>query len=714
MNSYWMWLIFSIGKCRLRFLQYRRTWPQGLTSVLLLCYLHGTNANAKVAKEYIELQILRARACTFAHALLIAGRHVTMAHSRQDTASIIASVPTMRVKRCHTRLLVLLHVVVNARGFTNPPLLPSHLTRGGDNLQDDAQIDQYIEDLIATVDSSSESSSEDVRDDIEVDVDVEKVDQEGREITMDGASDDAEDENDLSDAPVETFEEEKSTKEIEDLDNDELRISLQVEGNEEVDDNEATSDSNETPKRTKRRKKRNASGDQESQDGQASGEEDSQSKGNAVPLSERAVGPSRPNALYRFLLNQGRIGHIFVLICVLITELITTYIPPLARLLAFIFSFILPSDRVEGGSASFGRGPRDPLQKVNEQYAAFVTSDGSSVRGIQRKKHARKADEQAAEKLRRVGSIQDAKFRHVSVDFMHRHGIGSYRDSEKSEDIVVYQERGAMTKSAGGDEEESDVDWVVEALSTEQEKEEATRPIETSFGVGLGSDGATISVGVQFGASNKSRKKKRQSTLAEAAFERTPLPKRKPAGPRTSDRDGGGGVIGRIRAAGANSLMSRSLLGAYPGDAVPPSEAGSANGVTALAEKYGYGDWSDDEESDDDDFEVESSRRKVKKKRNSKKHKRRKPSSPSGVSFQFGMSSSSESSRKTTTPKRPSSTSRRHEDSAKTSISSTNRFDILTGQATSSLPERKRVEVRPPMEKLNFATEKAKRRKDED
>jgi hypothetical protein len=104
----------------------------------------------------------------------------------------------------------------------------------------------------------------------------------------------------------------------------------------------------------------------------------------------------------------------------LITELITTYIPPLARLLAFIFSFILSPERVEG-SGSFRRGPRGPVQKVNEQYAAFVSSDGTSVRGKQRKKQVRKADEQAAEKLRRVGSIQDAKFRHVSVDFMKRY-----------------------------------------------------------------------------------------------------------------------------------------------------------------------------------------------------------------------------------------------------------------------------------------------------
>jgi hypothetical protein len=271
-----------------------------------------------------------------------------------------------------------------------------------------------------------------------------------------------------------------------------------------------------------------------------------------------------------------------------------------------------------------------------------------------------------------------------------------------------------MTKSAGVEEEESDVEWVVEALSAEHEEEETTSPIQTSFGVDVGSDGAKISLGVQLGSLNNSRTKKRRSTLAEAATERTPVPKRKPTGPRTSDRDGGGGVIGRIRAAGAKSRMSRSLLGAYPGDAVPLSEAGSANGVTALAEKYGYGDWSSDDEESDDEFEVGSSRKILKKKRGSRKRKTSIPSSSLGVSFQFGMSSGSESFRRATTPKRPASTTRRNEDSVKTSIPSTKRSKILPDRATSSLPERKRVEVRPPMEKLNFATEMAKRRRDED
>jgi hypothetical protein len=330
----------------------------------------------------------------------------------------------MKVKRCHARLLVLFYITVKARGFSNPPLPSQQLTRGGDNLQDD-QIDEYIEELLATVDSTSESSSEDVRGDI--DLDVEQDYQEGYpDSKMDGASDvcasdDVEVADDLSDMPVETVENQESVEEIEESNNDELKIFLQVEDDEEPDGQEATSGSPEPPSmRTKPRKKRSSGDKEQTQNGQTVGEEKPELKEEVTPLPERAVGPARPNALYRFLLNQGRIGHIVVLICVLITELITTYIPPLARLLAFIFSFILSPERVEG-SGSFRRGPRGPVQKVNEQYAAFVSSDGTSVRGKQRKKQVRKADEQAAEKLRRVGSIQDAKFRHVSVDFMKRY-----------------------------------------------------------------------------------------------------------------------------------------------------------------------------------------------------------------------------------------------------------------------------------------------------
>jgi hypothetical protein len=58
-----------------------------------------------------------------------------------------------------------------------------------------------------------------------------------------------------------------------------------------------------------------------------------------------------------------------------------------------------------------------------------------------------------------------------------------------------------------------------------------------------------------------------------------------------SDRDGGSGVLGRLRAATSENFLSRHLMGAYPGDALPIEEAGNANGLFDLARKYGYKDW---------------------------------------------------------------------------------------------------------------------------
>jgi hypothetical protein len=136
--------------------------------------------------------------------------------------------------------------------------------------------------------------------------------------------------------------------------------------------------------------------------------------------------PRRPNALYRFFLNQGRIGHILVMFCVFVVEFVINYIPPLAHILGFILTFLLPKedDHLLGYRRRAGGAP----QKVNARYAAFVSSDGSSVRGKKRKEQVQQADKQALEKLRRVGSIQDSKFRHVSIDFMKRYVNSLYND----------------------------------------------------------------------------------------------------------------------------------------------------------------------------------------------------------------------------------------------------------------------------------------------
>ena len=330
----------------------------------------------------------------------------------------------MRLQRWHTSLVLILCIVVSAEAFSNPAF-SSQLMRGGDTAEEDQQIDEYIEDLIASIDSSSQSSSEDIRDDIEV-VETDGITEEvGRregqaieDVDVIHANSDAEledDEEEHIDAASEKGRTLLTRKEAEDDEVKDVSIGKEAESGLQ----KKSSSSDETTaviKRQSRGKKRASS----AEDGGTTTTEDMAVELETTP-SQQPLGPARPNALYRFLLNQGRIGHVVVMICVLVVEFINTFIPPLAHFLAFIFSFFSSPDESEKGGSYRQGTARGPVQKVNAQYAAFVSSDGTSVRGKQRKKAVRKADEQAAEKLRRVGSVQEAKFRHVSEDFMKRY-----------------------------------------------------------------------------------------------------------------------------------------------------------------------------------------------------------------------------------------------------------------------------------------------------
>lgn len=319
---------------------------------------------------------------------------------------------------------------MSAQAFTNPALTSSSLMRGGDTAEEDQQIDEYIEDLIASVDSSSDYSSDDVRDDVEA-VGITRIVEEaggrkGRAIEeVDVIRGQSEEDHDEEEEVMEPHDKDRS-----------LLARKEVDGDEVEDvavDKAASLPSDVTTTTTVKRKKRTIKSSlttttTKDEEGTTI-TQDTAVEQETTPPQAQLIGPARPNALYRFLLNQGRVGHFVVMICVLIVEFITTYIPPLAHLLAFLFSFVSSSSDKAQGGGSYRRGaPRGPVEKVNAQYAAFVSSDGTSVRGKQRKKAARKVDEQAAEKLRRVGSVQEAKFRHVSNDFMKRYVCFDERD----------------------------------------------------------------------------------------------------------------------------------------------------------------------------------------------------------------------------------------------------------------------------------------------
>jgi hypothetical protein len=149
-------------------------------------------------------------------------------------------------------------------------------------------------------------------------------------------------------------------------------------------------------------------------------------------------------------------------------------------------------------------------------------------------------------------------------------------------------------------DEDEDTSWVVEALTKQEPKKEKSNslssPIKSS--VSLGSHGASIGVEFSIGGNRIKKAAKKRRSILEAAT-RASSSKRRHVRPKASDREGGGGVMGRLRDISTKNLVSRSLFGAYPGDAVPSSQAASADGVLTLARKYGYGDWSDDYGDDD-------------------------------------------------------------------------------------------------------------------
>jgi len=171
-------------------------------------------------------------------------------------------------------------------------------------------------------------------------------------------------------------------------------------------------------------------------------------------------------------------------------------------------------------------------------------------------------------------------------------------------------------------------------------------------------------------------------------------------------------VMGRLRAAGANSLMGHSILGAYPADLPPPHEAGDASGLIDLARKYGYGDWSDDgdlsdsnfypdsdededENDDDDEYFMDEEVPDIRRKRSStssstkkkKSRKRRSSQQELGVSFDFDLSSSS--SQGASPPLSDINTRRREEPSISGSLSSAHRRrKSNSGRPRSRLPYR--------------------------
>lgn len=323
---------------------------------------------------------------------------------------------------------------------------------------------------------------------------------------------------------------------------------------------------------------------------------------------------ARPNLIYRELLGYGWPGHTLIMVFVYCVQWVNVYLPILANVLQKVKSQVWQNKGVFS----------DDLDSQASQSAGFVRADGSVVRGGRKQKaRTRKDDQKALNQLQQIEDIGQARYRFVSESFMRRHGIGPYAGERPAIEIHTF------SGEQGYESEESDNDWVVEALTKDEAQGKKDSSFDTSVGLSYGSGGPAVSVGVNFDLGGKTRKTKKRPTVTDVARQTSVSTKRKPVGPRVSDRESG--VMGRIRAAGANSLVGRSILGAYPGDLPAPEEAADADGLSDLAQKYGYGDWSDDEET----FDFSSRRRK---RTSSTKRRKRKPSQQAEILFEFGSS----------------------------------------------------------------------------
>jgi len=399
-----------------------------------------------------------------------------------------------------------------------------------------------------------------------------------------------------------------------------------------------------------------------------------------------------PNFVFRRLLNYGRIGHIVIMEMIMASEWLKAYVPQIPYFAGYIFHDLLKNKR---------RSSRDRDEPVNKRNSGFINIGEGSRLGRKPKKLRKKEDQNALDQLKRIGDVNEAKYRFLSQKFMERHALGPYSAtiSEVQVDLRALEPDLASKNNQDAEEveAESDSGWILDALGVEEDEEDGLAPpgspFDTSVGVSLGSGGPKVSVGMEFKLGRKKKSIKTSQKLRSVFDNDSMTSKNKIKTPKPRVSDSESGVMGRLRAAGANSLVGRNILGAYPGDLPPPDEAANARGVIRLARRYGYGDWSDgdndddhefgdffDEQDDDDDdddefldhFFVEeenlprpkqrSSTSSAKKKKTRKRRSSSREMKSAGVSFEFSSGSSKNSrissgSSRTTTKRRRSSSS---------------------------------------------------------
>lgn len=275
-----------------------------------------------------------------------------------------------------------------------------------------------------------------------------------------------------------------------------------------------------------------------------------------------------PNRLQKYLLSYGFVGRALAAFSVIVTEFIHNYLPDFDHLLVMI----LPNSSFKSRERLKERGKGG----VHSQYAVFTS--GSSIGGKKASKKEKKMlDQVALDKLKHVkGGVRTGKYAHLSLAFMKKYNLGEKFANEAKifETIIAPLEEESEENEGENDEfaseDEDDDDWVIRAFRAD-----------------------ILSSGMDLDDINIYSMKTSKS--------------RKPIKVKAGDRES---MIGRLRTTGVAGVSSK-LMGAYPGDAYAIEDAASKYGVTELAERYGYGEWTD---SDGDDG-TRRNRKKQKKKR---------------------------------------------------------------------------------------------------
>lgn len=141
--------------------------------------------------------------------------------------------------------------------------------------------------------------------------------------------------------------------------------------------------------------------------------------------------PPPPNAVFRFLLTKGYLGHSLIMISVTLYEFCMRYCPILIDSIQWILIRLRLYDpkasHLSRRRSSFSNIPSSSSSSssvnVNAQYGAFVDLSHSTRKN--RLAQSKQMDILAYQKLKllgkTVGSMEEVKLRHCSISFMRRY-----------------------------------------------------------------------------------------------------------------------------------------------------------------------------------------------------------------------------------------------------------------------------------------------------